>query len=527
MDRKGRKAARGSRLAQGGVGVKERRKVARGVGARGVPTGWSREPSSSAGSPAKIGAVRRPASTLLALLLSVAALAGCLAGCAGAPAPVVVPAAEPIEVPVVFVPGVTGSKMRDPATGHVAWGNGRALFTPRDGAYELALAVTSDAPDAAHRLEPYEVLDEVRLGPFRKPVYGPFLESLAASGYRRGDLSDPGPADTLFGFPYDWRRSNVESARVLVERLDALRRARGEERLTVDLICQSNGVHVCRYLIRHGGASLEAAEAQAESRFGTSDAGPPEWLRVRHLVLVAGSNGGSLRILREIDRGRTYVPLVGRRMLPETLFTFRSLYEDLPHDPPGEMGRFIDPDGRRLEVDLYDAASWVRYGWSAFDPEVEARLERRRERLGTDPVFGTREERLAYLARSLAAARRFQALLAADPPPGRVPCVHLVGDAYVPTAQRAVLERSGDPGTGGWRTLFTGDRRLRRGSYAYHAATAPGDLHATLPSQLALSPAERERTVGQPFLLAGGHFELILDPASHRRVREALAGECR
>jgi hypothetical protein len=33
--------------------------------------------------------------------------------------------------------------------------------------------------------------------------------------------------------------------------------------------------------------------------------------------------------------------------------------------------------------------------------------------------------------------------------------------------------------------------------------------------------------VGQPFFLSGGHFELILDPASHRRVREALAEECR
>jgi hypothetical protein len=399
----------------------------------------------------------------------------------------------------------------------VAWGNGRALFTPRDGAYELALAFTGDAPvapSAPCAREPDEVLEVVRSGPFAKPVYGPFLESLAATGYVRGALSGPASTDTLFGFPYDWRRSNVDSARVLVERLDALRAVRGEERLTVDLVCQSNGVHVCRYLTRHGGADLDAAE---------SGAGPPDWLRVRHLVLVAGSNGGSLRILREIDRGRIYVPWVGRRMLPETLFTFRSLYEDLPHDPPGEADRFVDPDGRPLDVDLYDAGSWARYGWSVFGPEVEERLDRRRRRMGEDPVFGTREERLTYLERSLAAVRRFQGLLAADPPPGRVPCVHLVGDAYVPTAQRAVLERTPK----GWRTLFTGDRRLRPGSYAHDAATAPGDLPATLRSQLALSPGERERLAGQPFFLSGGHFELILDPASHRRVREALAEECR
>ncbi len=454
----------------------------------------------------------RASFVLLAVLLSLLPLGGC----GGRTAPAVVPA-EPPEVPVVFVPGVTGSKMKDPATGHVAWGDGRALFLPRDGAYELALPIGGDGGD--DRLVPYGVLDAVRIGPIEKPVYGPFLDSLAATGRRRGDLAAPRPGETLFGFAYDWRRSNAASAATLVERLDALRRARGEDRLTVDLICQSNGVHVCRYLVRHGGASLDEAEAQAESRSGSA-AGPPPWLDVRHLVLVAGSNGGSLRILREIDRGRTYVKGIGRRMLPEVLFTFRSLYEDLPHDPPDRIGsRFVDPDGRPLDVDLYDPESWRRYGWSVFGPEVARRLDR----AGRPDLFGTPEERFDFLARALASARRFQRLLAADPPPGRTPCYHLVGDAYVPTAQRAVLERSGRAAEGGWRTLFTGDRRLRRGSYAYDLATAPGDLHATLASQLALSPGERERLVGQPFLLSGGHFELILDPASHRRVAEVLA----
>lgn len=404
---------------------------------------------------------------------------------------------------MVFVPGVTGSELEKAATGRAAWGSGRALFVPRDGGYELALPIGARPEDpVASRLVPGGVLDELRIGPLRKAVYGPFLASLETAGYRRGDLSAPAPGDTLFGFEYDWRRSNVDSARALFERLDRLRRARGEEELTVDLVCQSNGVHVCRYLVRHGGASLAAAAAGAE---------PPPWLRVRNLVLVAGSNGGSLRILHQLDRGRIYVPLIGRRMLPETLFTFRSLYEDLPHDPEG---RFVDREGRPLEVDLYDPASWTRFGWSVFAPETAARLAR----AGRPDLFGSRDEREAYLARVLTAARRFQRLLAADPPADATPCYHLVGDAYVPTAQRAVLERT----AAGWRTLFTGDRALRRGSYVHDLTTAPGDFHATLESQTTLSPRERERQVGQPFLLEGGHFELILDRASHRRIREVL-----
>lgn len=411
----------------------------------------------------------------------------------------------PPEVPVVFVPGVTGSELRDRATGEPAWGAGRNAFLPRDGGYALAYPV-APPPGWEPRLEAGRVLDEVRLGPLRQRVYGPLLDALEGWGYRRGDLAAPEPADTLFGFPYDWRRSNVETAGELVRRLDVLRRARGEERLVVDLICQSNGTHVCRYLVRHGGAPL----AEAEAPTGRS-AGPPAWLSVRNLVLVAGSSGGALRILRELDRGRRYV-LLGRRMRPEVLFTFRSLFEDLPQDPEG---RLLDPDGRPLDAGLYDPATWRRFGWSVFG----SRTARRLRAAGREDLFGTPAEREAYLARRLADSRRLHRLLAADPDPGATPCYHLVGNAYIPTPQRAVLERSPD---GGWRTLFTGDPGVERFPYLRALVSAPGDLHATLESQLLLTPGERARLVGQPFLVQGGHFELILDPATHRRVWEAL-----
>lgn len=442
----------------------------------------------------------------LAALALLAALP--LSACVRAPEPEVVPRLEAgpsPEVPVVFVPGVTGSVLRDRGTGEVVWGAGRNLLVPRDGGYVLARPV-APPPGREPRLAAGGVLEEVRLGPARQPVYGPLLAALAAGGYRRGDLDAPGPGDTLFGFAYDWRRSNVESAGELVARLDALRRARGEERLVVDLLCQSNGTHVCRYLVRHGGASLDEAEG------GTGPAAaPPPWLEVRNLVLVAGSSGGALRSLRELDRGRRYVSLVGRRMLPEVLFTFRSLFEDLPQDPEG---RILDPRGQPLGAGLYDPATWTRHGWSVFAPEAERRLAQ----AGREDLFGTREDRRAYLESALAGARRFHRLLAADPPAAATPCYHLVGNAYLPTTQRAVVERT----AGGWRTGFTGDPAVERDPYLRALASAPGDGHATLASQLFLTPAERARLVGQPFLVQGGHFELILDPATHRRVHEAL-----
>lgn len=423
-----------------------------------------------------------------------------LAACSRGPAPVAVPGPPP-EVPVVFVPGVTGSELRHRAGGELAWGAGRNLFLPRDGGYALAYPL-APPPAWQPRLEAGGVLEEVRLGPLRQPVYGPLLDALEARGYRRGDLEAPRPGGTLFGFPYDWRRSNVETARELLGRLEALRRARGEERLVVDLVCQSNGTHVCRYLVRHGGASLDEAE---------SGAGAPSWLAVRNLVLVAASSGGSLRILGELDRGRFYVPVLGRRMLPEVLFTFRSLFEDLPHDPEG---RFLDSLGRSLDVDLYDPEAWRRYGWSVFHPASEVRLAE----AGRGDLFAGPEERWAYLSTTLERSRRFQRLLARDPESGTAPCYHVIGNAYEPTPRRAVLERV----PGGWRTLLPQDRALRADGFVRSLASSPGDGHATLESQLALSPRERQRLAGEPFFIRGGHFELILDPATHRRVHQAL-----
>jgi len=426
------------------------------------------------------------------------------AACSQAPEPVEAPAAPP-EVPVVFVPGVTGSELRDRESGEVVWGAGRNLLVPRDGGYGLVYPV-APPPGWEPRLEAGEVLEEVRLGPLRQPVYGPLLDALERWGFRRGDLAAPRPGDTLFGFAYDWRRSNVETAGELLARLETLRLARGEDRLVVDLVCQSNGVHVCRYLVRHGGASLDDAESSAKGA-----AGPGRRIAVRNLVLVAGSNGGSLRILAELDRGRVYVPVIGRRMLPEVLFTFRSLFEDLPHDPEG---RFVDRRGRVLPVDLYEPETWLRYGWSAFHPTTEQRLDE----AGRSDLFGDRDERRTYLARVLDRSRRFQRLLEGDPAGPDAPCYHVIGNAYAATPRLAVLERA----VGGWLTLMPHDPAVAESPYLRARVNAPGDGHATLESQLALSPRELGRLGGEPFFIRGGHFELILEPATHRRVFEAL-----
>ena len=438
-----------------------------------------------------------------AVLLAAALLA---AGCSQ----VVVPvdpalAARQDHVPVVVVPGITGTRLRDPATGKLVWGDGRAVIRPHDGGYALVKPIRPGSQRRGGDLEPAGVIESVRLGPIHKQVYGPIVRLLESHGYTTGDMGSPRRGDDLFLFGYDWRQENAASAARLAEALERLRRVRGEERLAVDLVCQSNGAHVCRWLARYGGGTLEAAESGV--------AGPPARLRVRKLILVSSSNGGSLENLAWLNRGRRYVPLVGRRWTPEAILAIRAVLEDLP---VYDRDLFLDEAGAPLAVDLFDAASWKRYGWSIFSPRVARRIERS----GRADLFADRAEREAYLGRALDRARRFHELLRRDVAGFDGVRYYMIQNVDADTPARAVLS----PGRARrWRTRFVGDRWLRRRPRLASRLIEPGDGHATVASQLWLAPQERLALAAEPARVEGDHFELILAPAAQRRLLAFLA----
>ncbi|HET9228044.1 MAG TPA: hypothetical protein VFR31_15320 [Thermoanaerobaculia bacterium] len=379
----------------------------------------------------------------LALLLL---LSACVPKYAGLPER---PPAAPPSVPVVFVPGVTGVVLRDSKTGEVVWGEGRNLLGPRDDGARLTLG-----PDDT--LEPVAPIDQINLFGIHKPIYGPLRDLLIRAGYVEGR--------TLFFFAYDWRRDLIESA----GRLRAQLEESGAPE--VDLVCQSSGAHLCRYLAKYD---------------------LPQGIAIRKLVLVGASNGGSLRILRELDRGRRYVPLVGRFMGPEVVFTFPSLFQDLPIY---RKDLFLDEEGRPMDVDLWDPESWDEYDWS---------------------VQGREDE----LARRLAEAHRFQEMLHEDSPRFGNTRIYVVGSTDQPTPDRAVLVRDGEE----WKTFFTGDAWLSRRPVLEALATAEGDEHATTTSQDWLSPQEKAALALPPRRVEGGHFEALLTVEAGRFLLEALS----
>ena len=247
----------------------------------------------------------------------------------------------------------------------------------------------------------------------------------------------------------------------------------------------------------------------------------PKGIEISKVILIGTSNGGSLRILREMNRGRNYLGPFGRHWSQETVFTFRSLYQDLP---AYRSDLFVDQDGKDLEIDLYDPKNWETYGWSIYEEKTQQRLKRleqpeRPNKKSLPVTFGTAEQRSAFLEENLRSAQRFQELLRQDAPGFVHPRYYLIQNVYEETADRALLVRE----KGEWHTYFTGDPRLNKSPYLRAITSAPGDGHAAEKSQLYLSPQEQAALAKAPFHVQGGHFELILDPGAKRRLLEFLA----
>lgn len=425
------------------------------------------------------------------------------AGCATRRPPVLEPLVRVEKrTPVVLVPGITGSRLRDAESGKIVWGNARRIFLPRDGGYRLALPVPAEQR-ARDRLEPAGVVVGFNvLGLIRVDIYASLIELMKRNGYRLGDLEAPAPGDDFFVFPFDWRRGTVHNAGILARYLERLRQARNEPVLHVNLLCQSDAALLSRYLIKYGGLPLERAEAGEEA---------PATISVDKLILVGSANGGSLKILRELNHTSSYVPVIGRKLRPEVLFTYPSVYEALP---TYREDFFFNETGAPMRIDLHDPESWKRYGWSVHNTGIRRRIERR----GREDLFGNDTERTAFIEQELDRARRLHRLLQQDVPDFAGTRYYMVQNAYRPTHDRALLVREGD----GWRTAFGEDRPVKGKPLLSALASAPGDGHATLESQMRLSPQERVALAADPVYVPVYHRKIILHPATQQRILEFL-----
>ena len=170
-------------------------------------------------------------------------------------------------------------------------------------------------------------------------------------------------------FAWDWREGMVAAARELDDLVERLRRLRGDPTLKVDIVAHSAGGLVARYFVRFGGVDT-LHEVEPTITFAGGQ-------KVRQAVLIGTPNYGSIKALQKAITG---YPTGLARLPPETIATMPGMFQLLPHPDRTWM---IDIRGRRLDLDLYDVATWRRHHWSAWDPDVRARISQMRRK----PMF--------------------------------------------------------------------------------------------------------------------------------------------
>ncbi len=450
-------------------------------------------------SEAMLVAIRRYVRSFLFLAIAVTS-----AGCVGIAHPDLRRLYEPgpgsaSVPPVIVIPGILGSKLRDRTTGQELWPGSayRALFHVHSLALQIDPKTLEPLPDD---VEAYDLFRTA----FGADVYGAILNTLEREGgYVRGTPGQPAAAGQrrYYVFPYDWRQDNVVTARKLDALIEQIRRDYGDPGLRVDLVAHSMGGLVARYYLQYG-----TVDVLDDNEFPSTFSGAT---KLRTVFLLGTPNLGSVSALQSFVVGER----VGLQQLPtEMLATMPSIYELLPH-PINDW--IIDAKGQPLQRDLYFAGTWLAYRWSVFDPGVIARIK-----AGfPDPAAGDKRVEVLqrYFAKRLERARRFVwSLSYNESQQAPVRLVAFGGDCRL-TPARVVVEQSGQ-GDAGMKVRFLPSevRHPVPGVDYSRLMLEPGDGQVTKASLLAresLNPvAQRSEDVFFPlaysFFLCEDHRTL-------------------
>jgi hypothetical protein len=328
--------------------------------------------------------------------------------------------------PVIVIPGVLGSRLRDRETGIEIWPGGLrklAFSSYRDLALAIDPETLSPRDDG---IEPYAIFDSAAGNDF----YGAILRTLAeAGGYREGRAGEvPTQRAQYYVFLYDWRRDNIESVRALDALIEQIRRDYDDSTLRVDIVAHSNGGLIARYFSRYGTADVLDGNDFPVTQDGAR--------KIHRLILLGTPNFGSVSAVTGFIAGTK----VGfRRVPPEVLATMPTAYQLFPHALNDWL---LGANGEPLARDVFDTEVWRRFEWSIFDPVVRARILSRFDDVAAGEANLVLRER--FFEKSIERARRFTwALTVAEPKRGVRPIV-LGGDCELTPARLVIEEADGD-----------------------------------------------------------------------------------
>jgi len=341
--------------------------------------------------------------------------------------------------PIIIVPGLTGSELVNSRTGEEVWFKARRA---KDD--DIRLPISPVLSRNRDNLVPRDIIRSVKLFSFlpETEIYERLIDALEKrGGYREAKWSTATRADTqdtFFVFPYDWRRDNVENARLLMRQIETLKRRLGRPNLKFNVVAHSMGGLLTRYAAMYGNADLPAGNPR------------PTWAGARHfnkVFLLGTPNEGSILSINALLNGFSYIG--GGLNLPFIqdinrfdVFTIPSIYQLLPHE--GSLFAY-DEELKPFNIDVYDPANWEKYNWAIWQDDDFTKK------------FSPLEQRNArpYFSAALARAKRFQAALDANTSEKVPVSFYLIGADCKETPNGLLLVRNEKKNR--WETRFKAD----------------------------------------------------------------------
>ncbi len=343
------------------------------------------------------------------------------------------------KAPIIIIPGLAGSELVNGKNEEIVW------FRPqRAKEDDLRLPISPNLARNRDSLRARDIIREVEFIRFLPEIeiYQKLIDALEKrGGYTEGKWDAPtanGYEDTFYVFPYDWRLDNVENARLLMRKIDDLKRKLKRPNLKFNVVAHSMGGLIARYAAMYGNADIPRGKLI------------PNWSGARNfdkIFLLGTPNGGSVQALESILNGFSFIgggvnlPFV-QNLSKFDVFTIPSIYQLLPHK---DSFTAYDENLKPLNVDLYDPKTWETYNWSIWQDDAFAKK------------FSPAEQQTAkaYFSVVLNRAKRFQEALDANTRTKPPVSIYLMGADCKDTQNAIVLLHNEKKNK--WKTLFKPD----------------------------------------------------------------------
>ena len=226
--------------------------------------------------------------------------------------------------PLVFIPGILGSKLCD-SKGHVVWGNATSLTNLSS----LSLA----GPHPRTDISSCGVITEIQiLGPiWAVHQYDGLLAILGQLGYREGE--------NLFIFDYDWRLSNFDNAK----RLATFIHQKLPGNTPYDIVAHSMGGIIARIYIHDAGT--EAGRIHLVFFMGTPFQGS---------VNTFGALAVGWGALENVMAG-------GKNAIRQNVLSYPGFLELLPRYEHCCYVR--EPSGEQRFLNIFQVSTWQTLSW--------------------------------------------------------------------------------------------------------------------------------------------------------------------